>query len=92
MDETSIEKIAISTWQKFWSKFLIFDGNISAGLLEIYLIAKVIKLLLDTFVYGYAVHTVYRWLVYLLEAIWDSLTQFLLYLGKEKSKRQRLRF
>jgi len=67
MDEASIEKIVISTWQKFWSKFLIF-GNVSAGLLEIYLIVRVVKLLLDTFVHGYVLHTVYGWSVYLLGA------------------------
>jgi len=85
IDEASIEKIVTSTWQKFWSKFLIF-GNVSAGLLGIYLIVRVVKLLLDTLVHGYALYTVYGWSVYLLGAIWDSLTQLLLHLGKEKPK------
>jgi len=85
LDEASIEKIAMSTWQKFWGKFLIF-GNISAGLLGIYLIVRIVKLLLDTLVHGYALHTVYGWSVYLLGAIWDSLTQLLLHLGKERPK------
>ncbi|RLU25508.1 hypothetical protein DMN91_001664 [Ooceraea biroi] len=51
LDEASIEKIAISTWTKFWSKFLIF-GNVSAGLIAIYLIVRVAKLVLDTLVHG----------------------------------------
>ncbi|EZA54519.1 hypothetical protein X777_05741 [Ooceraea biroi] len=58
LDETSIEKIAMSTWEKFWNKFLIF-GNLSAGCIAIYLIIRVTKLVLDTFVHGYALHTVY---------------------------------
>jgi len=37
IDQASVEKIAVSTWTKFWEKFLIF-GNISAGLLGIYLL------------------------------------------------------
>ncbi|KYN17049.1 hypothetical protein ALC57_10686 [Trachymyrmex cornetzi] len=85
IDEASIERIAISAWKKFWNKFLIF-GNISAGLIGIYLIARVIKLLLDTFVHGYALHTVYGWSVYLLGAVWESLTQLLLHLGRYKPK------
>ncbi|KYN12084.1 hypothetical protein ALC57_15751 [Trachymyrmex cornetzi] len=85
IDEASIERIAISAWKKFWNKFLIF-GNISAGLIGIYLIARVIKLLLDTFVHGYALHTVYGWSVYLLGDVWDSLTQLLLHLGRNKPK------
>ena len=83
IDEASIERIAIFAWEKFWNKFLIFD-NISAGLTGIYLIARVIKLLLDTFVHRYVLHTVYGWSVYLLGAVWDSLIQFLLHLGRNK--------
>ncbi|EZA48478.1 hypothetical protein X777_13776, partial [Ooceraea biroi] len=82
LDETSIEKIAISTWEKFWNKFLIF-GNLSAGCIAIYLLACVAKLILDTIVHGYALHTVYGWSVYLIGAICDSLTQLLLHLGRK---------
>jgi len=50
LDEASIEKIAISAWEKFRNKFLIF-GNISAGIIGIYVSARVIKLIIDTFVH-----------------------------------------
>jgi len=40
INEASIERITISAWKKFWNKFLIF-GNISAGLIGIYLITRV---------------------------------------------------
>ncbi|EZA60625.1 hypothetical protein X777_14435 [Ooceraea biroi] len=83
LDETSIEKIAISTWEKFWNKFLIF-GNLSAECIAIYLLVRVAKLVLDTIVHGYALHTVYGWSLYLVGAIWDSLTQLLLHLGRKK--------
>jgi hypothetical protein len=64
LDEASIEKIAISAWEKFWNKFLNF-GNISAGFIRIYLAVRAVKLLLDTIVHGYALHSVYGWSVYL---------------------------
>jgi len=86
LDEASVEKIATSAWNKIWSKFLIF-GNISAGLLGIYLAARAIKLILDTIVHGYALHTVYGWSVYLLGAIWDSLTQLLLHLKTNNTRK-----
>lgn len=85
MDEASIEKIAISTWEKFWNKFLIF-GNISAGFLAVYMIIRAAKLLLDTLVHGYALHTVYGWSLYLLGAIWDSVTNLLLHLGMRRPR------
>lgn len=84
IDEASIEKIVTSTWQKIWGKFLIF-GNISAGLLGIYLTVRIIKLILDTVVHGYALHTVYGWSMYLIGAVWDSLTQLLLHLGRKET-------
>lgn len=86
MDEASIKKIVASTWEKFWGKFLIF-GNVSAGLIGIYLCARTMKLVLDTLVHGYALHTVYGWSIYLIGAIWDSLTQLLLHLGQKKPKK-----
>ena len=83
LDRNVVEKIAISTWQKFWNKFLIF-GNVSAGIMGIYLGIRIFKLILDTIVHGYALHTVYGWSLYLLGAIWDSLTQLLLHLKLKK--------
>ncbi|KMQ88976.1 hypothetical protein RF55_11456 [Lasius niger] len=79
LDVNAIEKIAVSTWEKFWNKFLLL-GNFSAGLIGIYLAVRIIKLILDTIVHGYALHTVYGWSLYLLGAIWDSLTNLLLHL------------
>lgn len=45
-DEASIEKLAASTWEKLWGRFTIF-GNISAGLLGIFVIVRGVKLILD---------------------------------------------
>ncbi|XP_070529907.1 uncharacterized protein [Cardiocondyla obscurior] len=85
MDEASIEKVATSAWNRMWSKFLIF-GNISAGMLGIFLCIRGVKLILDTLVHGYALHTVYGWSLYLIGVIWDSLTQLLLHLGEKKRR------
>lgn len=41
-------------------------------------------------VHGYALNTVYGWSIYLLGAIWDSLTQLLLHLGKESRKSKKM--
>ena len=83
-DEAAIEKIAATAWDKFWNKFLIF-GNISAGFIGIYLLLRFCKLILDTVMHGYALHTVYGWSVYLIGALWDSLTHLLLHLGTRKN-------
>ncbi|KAL6421530.1 hypothetical protein ACFW04_014289 [Cataglyphis niger] len=83
LDKNAIEKIAVSTWQKFWNKFLIF-GNVSAGIMGIYLGIRIFKLILHTIVHGYALHTVYGWSIYLMGAIWDSLTQLLLHLRQRR--------
>ncbi|KOC59851.1 hypothetical protein WH47_10765 [Habropoda laboriosa] len=46
-----------------------------------YFIGRLIKLILDTLINGYAPHTVYRWSIHLLDVICDSLTQLLLFKG-----------
>ncbi|KYN04401.1 hypothetical protein ALC62_04737 [Cyphomyrmex costatus] len=51
---------------------------------------RIVKLILDTIVHGYALHTVYGWSVYLIGAIWDSLTQLLLHLGRGKSDAEKV--
>ena len=89
MDEASITRIATSAWEKFWSKFLIF-GNISAGILGVYLLGRIVKFLLDTLVHGYTLHMIYGWSLYLIGAIWDSVTQLLLLLGRGEGRQKSL--
>jgi len=73
LDEASIEKIAISAWTKFWNKFLIF-GNISAGIIGIYMSARIIKLI--HFCTDVHLHTMHGWSMYLLGIVWDSSLNF----------------
>ncbi|KOC58650.1 hypothetical protein WH47_05253 [Habropoda laboriosa] len=47
----------------------------------IYLTCRIIKLILDTLINGYALHAVYGWSVHLLSTMWDSLAQFLIFRG-----------
>jgi len=55
-------------------------------MLEIYFCITGFKLIIDTLVHGYVLHTVYGWSLYLLGAIWNSVTQLLLHLGKGRPK------
>lgn len=80
LDSDTLDQIALSTGQRIWSGFITF-GSASAGMLAIYLIAKTTKLVIDTVIHGYALHTIYGWSIHLLGALWDSLTNLLLHLG-----------
>ena len=88
LDEESLNKIVDSTWNKMWSTFLTF-GTASAGILGVFLIARGIKLAIDTIIHGYALHTIYGWSLYLLGSIWDSVTNLLLHLGRQQTSRPR---
>lgn len=57
-------------------------GSASAGVLGIILISRLAKLVIDTIIQGYALHSVYGWSIHLLGAIWTSITNILLHLGK----------
>lgn len=83
LSEEALEKLATSAWEKAWSRFQIF-GNISAGVIGIFLTMRLVKLVLDTFIHGFALHSVYGCSVHLMGAFWDSLTQLLLLLGEKK--------
>ncbi|KOC58953.1 hypothetical protein WH47_00965 [Habropoda laboriosa] len=80
LDEAAIKRITESTARKIWDLFTTF-GSISAGCMGIYLTCRIIKLILDTLINGYALHAVYGWSVHLLSAMWDSLAQFLIFRG-----------
>jgi hypothetical protein len=81
LDERSIRQIVDSTWNRIWGSFITF-GTASAGLLGIYFASRTIKLIIDTIIHGYALHTVYGWSIHLIGALWDSVTHLLLHLAK----------
>lgn len=80
MDEDTLEKIATSTISR--NGFITF-GSASAGALAILLLFRLLKLIIDSIIRGYALHSVYGWSVHLVGAIWSSLTHLLLQLGKK---------
>ena len=84
-DERSLERIAESAGTRLWQGFITF-GSASAGVIAIFLIIKLIKLIVDTIIHGYALHSVYGWSLHLFGAIWSSVTQLLLHLAGPNEK------
>ena len=58
LDESSIQKITENTWKKIWGNFISF-GNASAGIIGIYFCIRTVKLIIDTIIHGYGIHTIY---------------------------------
>ncbi|XP_071653561.1 uncharacterized protein [Temnothorax longispinosus] len=81
LDENSLEKITENAWKKIWGTFLSI-GNASAGVIGLYFCIRTIKLIMDTIIHGYALHTIYGWSIYLIGALWDSVTNLLLHLAR----------
>lgn len=81
LDEEALDKIAESAGKRLWNGFVTF-GSASAGVLAIFVIARVIKLIIDTIIHGYALHRIYGWSIHLLGAVWSSITNLLLHMGK----------
>jgi len=81
LDEASLNKIVDSTTSKVWKGFFTF-GLATAGVFGIFLIIRIIKLIIDTTIHGYALHIVYGCSMHLLGALWSSLTHLLLYLAR----------
>jgi len=80
LDEKSLE-IAESAGIRFWKSFVTF-GSAGAGILVVFIIIRLIKLIINTIIYGYFLHSIYRCGTHLLAAIWNSVTHLLLHLGK----------
>lgn len=83
MDEDSLNHIAESAGRRLWNGFVTF-GSASAGVLAIFMIGRVIKLVIDTIIHGYAIHSIYGWSLYLIGAVWSSVTNLILLLGKAR--------
>lgn len=84
LDEKTLDHIAESAGARLWRGFVTF-GSASAGILAIFMIARFIKLIIDTIIHGYALHSLYGWSLHLLGAIWSSVTNLLLYLGRRNN-------
>lgn len=85
LDEDSVNRIAESASRRAWKGFVTF-GSASAGVLAIFIIIRVTKLIIDTLIHGYALHTVYGWSLHLIGAVWSSVTHLLLHLGKDDNR------
>ncbi|OXU17028.1 hypothetical protein TSAR_003298 [Trichomalopsis sarcophagae] len=86
LDPKVLEALANNTWERMWGKFLTF-GTASAALIDIIMIARLIKLLIDTVLHGYAIYSVHGFSIHFLGSIWNSVTQLLLHLGNRKPQK-----
>lgn len=87
LDEKSLDHIADNAAKRIWRGFMNF-GSASAGILGIILIFRLAKLIIDTVIHEYALHSVYGWSLHLLGAIWTSITNLLLHLGRPPNTHQ----
>ncbi|KYQ46928.1 hypothetical protein ALC60_14061 [Trachymyrmex zeteki] len=81
LDKDFLNRIAESAGARLWSGFITF-GSASAGVLAIFVIIRVTKLVIDTIIHSYALHSMYGWSMHLLGAVWSSVTHLLLHLGQ----------
>ncbi|CAB0039224.1 unnamed protein product [Trichogramma brassicae] len=87
LNEEMLNKIASSTWSRLLSGFMSF-GTISAGFIGFLMLCRLIKLVVDTAIHGYAIYSIYGFNIRLLGSIWNSVTQLLLHLGHQQQQRQ----
>lgn len=90
LDEESLNRIVESTVSRVWNGFLNF-GSATAGIVGILIIIRLVKLIIDTVIHGYALHTVYGCSMHLLGSLWSSLTHLLLHLARGPVERGRNR-
>ena len=82
LNPATIAAIAETTWNSMWANFLIF-GTVSTGVIGFIMLCRLIKLMVDTIIHGYAIYSLYRFSIHLLGAIWNSVTLLLLHLGHQ---------
>nr|QQP18724.1 putative glycoprotein [Soybean thrips chu-like virus 2] len=79
MDEHAIKKAAKGALEYTWGRFLCF-GQLMSGLLGLYMIGRIIKFIIDTVIHGITLHGLYGCSIYLIGAVWDSVTTLLIHL------------
>lgn len=80
LDENSLNKIYNNILAKIWNGFTTF-GAATAGIFGIFIIIRIVKIIFDALIHGYALHAAYGCSLHLLGAIWSSFTHLLLYLA-----------
>lgn len=89
LDENSLKKIYNDTLSKIWNGFTTF-GAATAGVFGIFITIRLIKLIFDTLVHGYALHAAYGCSLHLIAAIWSSFTHLLLFLANRRPEQQNI--
>lgn len=84
-----IEKLADSAVKKMWGWFN-WIGDLTSGLLGIYVIGRVIKWVIEVVINLMALHRAHGWSVRLFAGLWDNLTLWLLHLKHRKEVRRDL--
>jgi mannose/fructose/N-acetylgalactosamine-specific phosphotransferase system component IID len=82
MVETTLTTIARNTASKLWNGLIEF-GTISAAILGIFIILKLIKTVVDIVIQGYQLRETYECRIALLGAICGSVTHLLLYIKRK---------
>jgi len=85
LDEKSLDKVANSAGT-LWKSFVTF-GSANEGVLVVFIIVRLIKLIINTNI-TWTLFSIYGCGIYLLAAIWSSVTHLLLYLGKSTKTEQ----
>lgn len=80
LDEETLEHIAQLTAARLCGGFITFSTT-TAGILGIFIIIRLIKIIIYTVIHGYSLHTVYGCSLHLLGAVWSSLTHLLIHLA-----------
>lgn len=81
------EKAIKQTFDKFWNEIYGFFnvlGSFGVTAFGVWIFVRGTKLIIDTLIHGYALHSIYGWSLCLIGAIWDSVTHLLIIL-KNKS-------
>lgn len=78
MDDTALTSIQDSIVKKLWNGFTLF-GSLMSGLVGIFIVARGIKWLMDTFLHGKILYDLYGLSFALIGAIWDSVTSYLVH-------------
>lgn len=78
LDEDALGSLAEKIGERLWGFFATF-GNITSGLFGIYMIARIVKWLIDTLIHGAMLYEVYGFSVWLIGSIWDSVTNWSLH-------------